>query len=377
MSSNFKSSIELGVGVGGGLSLLSGLVTDFLIPIAPYGFYLASAILLLLILSLILFFMPVTNNYLRNKLKDIWYFPIFLLLCISMSSTYSLYYLSSSSGENGFLSANIDEISTLQHSMGLIQDSLNNIELSTASIDKKMDNVKKETSSDPRKELSNMGLSWQYSNFIDTLTNQDIKAIKLYLQGGMKLRDDDFVSYVNELFTISTSKMLLQYKAFESDAACPTHEYRMSFYTDISEKLDKLDFVRKVCSIPRVFNYLDSQISKEKNSLDSKNQYNKNLNLTREICISDLKKVSTQQYYDDTDGYDPMKSVLSSYREIVVAKLYHHIVIYGVGVAMDKEYLTRFLQKTFVEICRERNQEVKINSSKLEMLVSIKKLLSK
>lgn len=377
MSSKFKSSIELGVGVGGGLSLLSGLVTDFLIPIAPYGFYLASAILLLLILSLILLLMPFTNNYLRNKLKDIWYFPIFLLLCISMSSTYSLYYLSSSSGENGFLSANIDEISTLQHSMGLIQDSLNNIEISTASIDKKMDNVKKETSSDPRKELSNMGLSWQYSNFIDALTNQDIKAIELYLQGGMKLRGDDFVSYVNKIFTMSTSKMLLQYKAFESDATCPAREYRMSFYTDISENSDKLNFVRKICSTPRVFNYLDSQISKEKNSLNYKTQYNKNLNSARETCISDLKKLSDQQYYDDIDNYDPMNSVISSYKDMVVAKLTMHIISYGAGVVLDKAYLHQFLQKTFVEVCKERNQETKLNSSKLEMLVSIKQLLSK
>jgi len=377
MSSNFKSSIELGVGVGGGLSLLSGLVTDFLIPIAPYGFYLASALLLLFLLSLILFFMPFTNNYLRNKLKDIWYFPVFLLLCISMSCTYSLYYLSSSSGENGFLSENIDEISTLQHSMGLIQVSLNNIEISTASIDKKMDHVKKETSSDPRKELSNMGLSWQYSNFIDALTNQDIKAIELYLQGGMKLRNNNFVGYVNDLFTIPSSNMLLQYKAFNGDKACPTHEYRMSFYTDISEKFDKLNFVRKVCSTPRVFNYLESQITKEKNSLDYKTQYNKDLNSTRESCTSDLKKVSDQQYYDDIDNYDPMNHVLSSYKDMVVAKLTMHMISYGPDVVLDKAYLHRFLQKTFVEVCKERNQEAKLNSSKLEMLVSIKRLLSK
>jgi len=45
--------------------------------------------------------------------------------------------------------------------------------------------TKKETSSDPRKELANMGIQWSTQSFVDALMTGDARAVRLFLAGGM------------------------------------------------------------------------------------------------------------------------------------------------------------------------------------------------
>ncbi len=45
--------------------------------------------------------------------------------------------------------------------------------------------LKKETSVDPRKELSNMGVGWTEQEFIDAIMRADLRALELFLDGGM------------------------------------------------------------------------------------------------------------------------------------------------------------------------------------------------
>ena len=50
--------------------------------------------------------------------------------------------------------------------------------------------VKKETSSDPRKELANLGIQWTTDAFVEALVTSDERAVKLFLAGGMKAGTD-------------------------------------------------------------------------------------------------------------------------------------------------------------------------------------------
>lgn len=49
----------------------------------------------------------------------------------------------------------------------------------------KLDRVKQETSSDPRKELNNRGVLWQPANFYSAIRAADVPTVSLFLQGGM------------------------------------------------------------------------------------------------------------------------------------------------------------------------------------------------
>ncbi|MGF6571125.1 hypothetical protein ABH945_003246 [Paraburkholderia sp. GAS333] len=66
-------------------------------------------------------------------------------------------------------------------------------------IQKTMGNVKQETSSDPRKELQNRGVSWTDQNLRDAIKRNDVDTVNLFMRGGMTWR----VFYVNDLLKAS------------------------------------------------------------------------------------------------------------------------------------------------------------------------------
>lgn len=55
----------------------------------------------------------------------------------------------------------------------------------------KLDGVKKETSDDPRKEIANLGMSWSSASFGEAIRRNDVKAVKLFLEGGMPAHQSD------------------------------------------------------------------------------------------------------------------------------------------------------------------------------------------
>jgi hypothetical protein len=55
-------------------------------------------------------------------------------------------------------------------------------------IDSKMDTVKKEISSDPRKELANLGIQWNENNLREAIDRGDVDTAKLFMEGGMMWR---------------------------------------------------------------------------------------------------------------------------------------------------------------------------------------------
>ena len=54
-----------------------------------------------------------------------------------------------------------------------------------------MNNVKKERSNNPRKELNNQGISWEKHNLADAYYQGDIKVVELFLKGGMQANVQD------------------------------------------------------------------------------------------------------------------------------------------------------------------------------------------
>lgn len=71
--------------------------------------------------------------------------------------------------------------------------------------------VKKETSSDPRKELANLGVSWNSQNLSSALANRDVKIVELFLRGGMKVESHELVSLSTTPFSGEVANLLLRY----------------------------------------------------------------------------------------------------------------------------------------------------------------------
>jgi hypothetical protein len=110
-----------------------------------------------------------------------------MLICLAILM--GSYYLGTvSTNKKGYLADNFKFAETIQRDLGVITEKLERIAKHTENIDKKMDNVKKETSSNPRKELSNMGIGWSVNCFAEAIESQDTKTIKLFVQGGMDPR---------------------------------------------------------------------------------------------------------------------------------------------------------------------------------------------
>lgn len=209
-----KSFVQRNLGfplkAGGVLGGITGFVGDVLQPIAPFGFYIAAFCVVVLLVSLLLLISPF-NSDLSSRFSDYWYAPFASALIIFSILSYGANYYSESNGDgHGVLAANIPAVDRLQQELGLIQARLNDISENTketaentakiadntADISKEVEEsntilggVKKETSDDPRKELSNMGVNWSRESLYDAVLSGDIKVLTLFIAGGMTSKD--------------------------------------------------------------------------------------------------------------------------------------------------------------------------------------------
>lgn len=67
-----------------------------------------------------------------------------------------------------------------------VQNTLLGMDAKLDEINTKLDNVKKETSDDARKELQNIGVSWSGENFLNAVKDGDARVVTLFLQAGMR-----------------------------------------------------------------------------------------------------------------------------------------------------------------------------------------------
>jgi hypothetical protein len=113
--------------------------------------------------------------------------------------------------KNGFLAANFDPVASLQQQVGLIagidqtvrrvESKVDVANTKLDGIDGKVDVIKDVVTgnapmSDPRKELSRMGVPWNAASFGDAIRRSDVRVIRLFLDGGMPAHLPDGTSSV-------------------------------------------------------------------------------------------------------------------------------------------------------------------------------------
>lgn len=157
-----------------------GVLSDIGQPLAPFSAWLMviSAISLLLLL--------ITRLFMEwgERILTAVYLSAFTLV-VSGGLFFWQQYLSSS--DNGIIATQVPEVLELQKILGVtekIQKNIYEVAQSTKSIDHKMNNVKKEVSENPKKELQNMGVPWKLKSFKEAITNGDVETLQLFIDAG-------------------------------------------------------------------------------------------------------------------------------------------------------------------------------------------------
>lgn len=307
-----------------GLAGIVATISDISQPLAPVASYVMGvSAISLVVLILVKIIMHVWNS--RMAISAYFASGLFLL----SSAMYFLQSQSVEAGQHGLIASEISAIAELQKFLGIAGQQLENIERSVSSIEtrivsvddavtniddsvaamtesaknidattqnieNKLDNIKQETSTDPRKELANMGMSWHYDHFLDALRNQDMRAIELYLQGGMKFRAG---SDIKELARYSKTVLdiLTEHKALAKDIRCPG---QLSFYIDAGKNSDKVDLVSNMCDrhIKKLIASLDGLVATEKTRIKADQVHNMQLEKNRTQCLSKLQSIPVEQY---------------------------------------------------------------------------------
>lgn len=172
----------------------AAMASDVLSPVAPYALRIAIGLGVTLGLVALLGSVPAISRWAAGKLKQYWQKPIMITLAVSTAMMAGAYFLSSkSTSSHGFLADHSALFRGMQQDLGVVRESVVAIERHTADISQntreisdKLDNIQKETSTDPRKELVNLGISWSVESFVEAMMEGNLEKIALFLQGGMK-----------------------------------------------------------------------------------------------------------------------------------------------------------------------------------------------
>lgn len=172
------------IGLAGAVATLSDLAQ----PIAPFAAYLMGVTgISIIILALTKYIF----GYWHENLSTSFCFSFLLL---TLSTVLFIYQgTSTENHESGVIASNIQILNRFQSEIGIIKESTLRSEKHLSSIDKKLDNVKKETSFDPRKELANSGVSWDEDNYLLSIERGDLSTIELFLKGGMSPNTDHWM----------------------------------------------------------------------------------------------------------------------------------------------------------------------------------------
>lgn len=96
--------------------------------------------------------------------------------------------------EGGVLGGHLGVVADAQRQLGLLTEIEANTGRTADATEAIRDTVKRETSDDPRKEISNRGQEWTEKGFLESIRREDLESVALYLEGGMSIdKVDNFV----------------------------------------------------------------------------------------------------------------------------------------------------------------------------------------
>jgi len=176
--------------VGTPATTLVAFVNDVLAPLGPLALYIAAVAGL----SLVVFILPLrwVEAFGKRLFASYWRIPAVATLAVSVFLLAIAHVVTRHAPAEGWLASHVSAVHDFQSSLGIVAAQTQEIAATARSIKKdtqqinaKLDQVKKETSSDPREELANLGVAWSTQGFVDALEAADARTVRLFLEGGM------------------------------------------------------------------------------------------------------------------------------------------------------------------------------------------------
>lgn len=150
--------------------------------------------------------------------RPIWRSPTWLMAILITVTVIFLGQVSKAKAETGGI------LATHFESFAYVQQHIFDIKTDLKEIKEQLKSVKKETSEDPRKELTNLGIKWQENDFEDAVQRSDLKVLKLFV-------DSDFVP--NESYAGSA----VYYALKKSDKSVINYLVEMNLKSDFSYQI--------------------------------------------------------------------------------------------------------------------------------------------
>ena len=169
------------------LSVIAGFVGDFIQPLFPFSgtvavgtFFLLLATIAISRLSGLQQFIDQLPEEQREQVQSVWPKALMLTL-LSVCLFFGGVSLVSKRYEDqgGYLASVSPAVAEAQGALGIIDQRLTNIEM-------QLGKLAKETSDNPRKELSNLGYPWSEQGFLDSVKQGDRQAVALFRRGGFE-----------------------------------------------------------------------------------------------------------------------------------------------------------------------------------------------
>jgi hypothetical protein len=133
--------------------------------------------------------------------------------------------------------------------IGAIGGKIDNVEIS-------LQNVKKETSEDPRKEIANMGLAWKLNDFKQAIEDNNLEVIKLFARGGMQIPPSTLNYYVFNPYCripISTIEIVVEMAAVSDvEAVCDPSTIDTAQLAFIKREPRRINLARWICRKSKV-----------------------------------------------------------------------------------------------------------------------------
>lgn len=268
--------------------------------------------------------------------------------------------------DRGFLAAQSDVVGRIQGDLGLVNEQLEKIS-------KQLDGIKKEVSDDPRKELSNKGMTFTNDQFLEAVFNKDLGSIDLYVKGGMKLRDIDAERYFYDLHSEEVSDILIKSNAFQYTGNCPDLKFELWKYAGYLDAPSKVAVIKGLCGVPAFEKLIDAEIESENKSIDMIKQFNDNREKITQECLQKYPALPAGHYMEkyfkyyygmtETPKDEPVEEAIAFtiHRDSSTARRY-----YG---------KTDSVADLAKKLCFSMNQEKEIPMEKMNRLMGIKEKL--
>lgn len=193
--------------------------------------------------------------------------------------------------------------------------------------------TKKETSTDPREELANLGEAWTSDNFNEAVSNNDIRSVTLFLAGGMPWDDKwaENAALTNESAVLAALQGRMDLQKFPLSCSIVLGDYQMQLGTgpELTDKssltASQASFLKDKCNnttgIDRVQQNFNRYSNNYKNDQVELSTYKTHGAIIKKQCIDKELYDGGTSLLQEASSFNILNNLTLSPRQVFLAQL--------------------------------------------------------